>query len=134
MADVFSKDKRSKVMSRIHSENTKVEMLVFRELTKRKIYFYRHYKRVIGKPDIALPRKKIAIFIDGDFWHGHDLEKWQSKLPEKYWLQKISDNVARDRRNRAKLRRSGWKVLRIWEHQLCKEPDKYISKIVQFLG
>ena len=59
-------------MSKIRSKNTKLEVLVFRELRKRGVYFQKHYERVVGKPDIALPRKRKAVFLDGDFWHGYD--------------------------------------------------------------
>ncbi|RZD19594.1 MAG: hypothetical protein EVG15_00760 [Candidatus Acididesulfobacter diazotrophicus] len=75
MMDKFTKEKRSEIMSNIRSQNTKVEILVFRELRKRKIYFQKHYKKAIGNPDIALPRKKKAVFIDGDFWHGYQFSK-----------------------------------------------------------
>ena len=67
MPDKFLKEKRSLIMSKIRSKNTKIEVNVFRELRKRGIYFQKHYKGTIGNPDIALPRKKKAIFIDGDF-------------------------------------------------------------------
>ncbi|GAJ07086.1 unnamed protein product, partial [marine sediment metagenome] len=97
MADKFSKDVRSKIMSEIRSEGTKVENIVFKELKKRKIYFQKHYKRAVGNPDIALPRKKKAVFIDGDFWHGRDFHKLKKRLPKKYWLKKIERNVQRDK-------------------------------------
>lgn len=133
MADVFSREKRSEIMSKIRSKNTKAEVLVFKELKRRKIYFQLHYKKASGSPDIALPRKKIAVFIDGDFWHGYRFAERRSKLPEKYWVGKIEGNMKRDRRNRAKLRKSGWKVLRVWEHEVLKNFDKTIDKIVTFL-
>ena len=120
-------------MSRIRSENTKVERLVFRELRKRGIYFQRHYKKAKGKPDIALPKKKKAVFIDGDFWHGRNFLKQKKRLPKKYWLAKIERNVKRDKANRVKLKKEGWKVLRIWEHEVQKNFDKTINKIINFL-
>lgn len=121
-------------MSRIRSENTKVERLVFRELRKRGIYFQKHYKRVRGKPDIALPRKKKAIFIDGDFWHGRNFLKQRKRLPKKYWLAKIESNIKRDKVSKNKLRKDGWIVLRIWEQEVRKNPDEAIQKIVAFLN
>ena len=98
-------------MSRIRSKNTKIEKLVFRELRKRKIYFQRHYKKCAGNPDIALPGKKIAIFIDGDFWHGYNFKKTKSRLPKKYWQEKIQSNIQRDRKNVVELKKEGWQVL-----------------------
>jgi len=121
-------------MSRIRSQNTKAELLVFAYLRKRKIYFQKHYSKVPGKPDIALPRRKIAVFIDGDFWHGWKFKEKQSKLPALYWQEKIAGNIARDKRNRAKLKKQGWRVLRVWEHQLKKNPDVALQKIERFLN
>lgn len=120
-------------MSKIRSKNTTIERVVFSELRKRDIYFQRHYKKVAGNPDIALPRKKIAIFIDGDFWHGYGFGKSKKRLPKKYWIKKIEDNIKRDKRNRLKLKKEGWKVLRIWEHEIQKKKNEPIEKIINFL-
>jgi len=121
-------------MSKIRSKNTKSEVLVFRELRKRGIYFQKHYKRAAGNPDIALPRKKKAVFIDGDFWHGYQFSKLKKRLPKKYWLAKIERNIKRDRKNRAQLRKEGWEVLRVWEHEVQKDLDGVVIKIVKFLN
>ncbi len=131
--DVFSKKKRSEIMSKIRSKNTKAELVVFSELRKRKIYFQKHYKKIIGCPDIAFPRKKLAIFIDGDFWHGRGFEKIKSRLPKKYWREKIRSNILRDKRNRAKLKKQGWRVLRVWEYQIERDFDRIIRKIENYL-
>ncbi len=133
MADVFSKEKRSEIMSKIRSKNTKAEVLVFRELRKRGVYFQKHYKRAPGSPDIALPRKKIAIFIDGDFWHGYRFSRGKSRLPKKYWRAKIEGNIKRDRKNRLLLRKAGWKVLRVWEHEIAKNFQKTLEAIERLL-
>ncbi len=121
-------------MSKIRSQNTKTELLVFRELRRRGVYFQKHYKRAIGNPDIALPRKKKAVFIDGDFWHGYQFSKLRKRLPKKYWLAKIERNMRRDKTNRAKLRKDGWQVLKIWEHEIQKNFSKTISKIIEFFS
>ena len=118
-------------MSRIRSKNTQPELLVFRELRRRKIYFYKHYSKIPGKPDIALPRKKMAVFIDGDFWHGYRFAKQKKRLPKKYWLEKIKSNINRDRRIRNRLKKSGWKILKIWSHEL-KKPQG-VNKVFDFL-
>jgi len=131
--DKFSKETRSLIMSKIRSKNTKAEVKVFRELRKRGIYFQKHYKRAVGNPDIALPRKKKAVFIDGDFWHGHNFAELKKRLPKKYWLSKIESNVNRDDNINVQLRESGWKVLRIWEHDINENIDKAIGKIIDFL-
>lgn len=133
MADCFTKKKRSEIMSKIRSKNTKAEIIVFRELRRRGMYFQKHYNKALGKPDIALPRKKKAVFIDGDFWHGYNFKKQKNRLPKKYWLKKIEGNIKRDKKNRAKLKRAGWKVLQIWEHDVIKKFNKTIEEIIKFL-
>jgi DNA mismatch endonuclease (patch repair protein) len=120
-------------MQSIRSKNTKAEVLVFRELRRRGIYFQKHYKRVIGSPDIALPSKKKAIFIDGDFWHGYRFTELRKRLPRKYWLAKIENNIVRDKKYRAALRRAGWNVLRVWEHELSLRQKTVINQIDRFL-
>lgn len=121
-------------MSKIRSKNTKAELFVFGELRKKKINFQKHYRKAIGSPDIALPRKKIIVFIDGDFWHGRNFLKTKDRLPRKYWRQKIESNIVRDRKNRAKLKRQGWRILRIWESEIAKDPHLAIEKIVDFIN
>lgn len=133
MADVFSKEKRSEIMSRIKSKDTKAELKVFRELRKNRINFQKHYKKAFGCPDIALPRKKIAIFIDGDFWHGRHFKSWESRMPSKYWKEKIRNNIKRDRKNLLLLKKNGWRVKRVWETQIEKDVDKVASKIIEFI-
>lgn len=120
-------------MSSIRSKNTKAESIIFKELRRRRVYFRRHYKRVPGSPDIAIPRKKKAVFIDGDFWHGYQFSKLRKRLPKKYWLAKIEKNIKRDKKNRTKLRREGWEVLRVWEHEIIKTSAKAVNKIKEFL-
>lgn len=131
--DVFTKKKRSEIMSKIRSKNTKAEILVFRELRRHGIYFQKHYNKAPGKPDIALPRKKIAVFIDGDFWHGYRFSMTKIRLPKKYWQEKIEGNIKRDRTNRIKLRKHGWRVLRIWEHDVVKKQELTLNRIIDFM-
>ncbi len=120
-------------MSRIKGKNTGIERLVFSYLRSNEIYFQRHYDKIRGRPDVAIPSRKIAVFIDGDFWHGWRFNRNQSKLPE-FWVEKISNNIARDNRNRRNLKRKGWKVLRVWEHSLAKGTrEKSLEQIRTFL-
>ncbi len=128
MADVFSTDKRSEVMSRIRSKNTKAEMIAFSYLRKQKIYFQKHYSKALGKPDIALPRKKIAIFIDSDFWHGRTYNKvLKNRPPGDYWIMKIAKNMERDKLTRDLLRTKGWKILIVWEEDIKRKRTRYES-------
>ena len=120
-------------MSRIRSKDTDIELSVFRALKRSGVYFQKHYKRAPGKPDMALPRRKKAVFIHGDFWHGHQFKKWRSRLPKKYWVSKIQRNMERDEEHYRKLKKAKWTVLIIWQHQLKKDFDKYTEKIIVFL-
>jgi len=134
MADVFSTKKRSDVMTHIRSKNTVIERIVFKFLKRNNIYFVKHYNRVAGKPDVAKPRAKKAVFIDGDFWHGgRDYGNRKNKLPQ-YWKLKIQKNIARDKENLKKLKNQGWKVLRVWEYDLEHNQKSTLKKIGLFLN
>jgi DNA mismatch endonuclease, patch repair protein len=136
MVDVFDVSKRSEVMSLIRSKNTKAELLAFRYLRRNKIYFQKHYPRAPGKPDIALPRKKKAVFIDSDFWHGHTYDKiLRNRPPNDYWIQKIARNMERDTAQRNELRSKGWQILIVWEADLkrVRTRDATLIKIKSFL-
>jgi DNA mismatch endonuclease (patch repair protein) len=133
MADMFTRKKRSEIMSLIRAKNTGIEKKAFAYLRKNKVYFYRHYAKAPGKPDIALPKKKIAVFIDGDFWHGYQFKRWRNRIPKEYWRDKIAMNIARDAKNRRTLRRQGWRVMRIWGHEITSRPEQTFRKIAAFL-
>jgi DNA mismatch endonuclease (patch repair protein) len=119
-------------MSRVRGTNTSAERLVFSYLRKKRIYFQRHYRKAAGSPDIALPRKKYCVFVDGDFWHGRRIKATYHKLTP-FWKDKILTNIKRDKRNKRKLRRLGWKVMRIWESDLKENPSKTLGNIEAFL-
>src|SRR5947199_1851773 len=102
MTDVLTPEQRSFNMSRIRSKNTKPVLLVFAELEKLGYIFEKH-AMLPGKPDIAFPKKKVAVFIDGEFWHGRYFTKIKYRLTE-YWIKKITNNRKRDRKNRKLLR------------------------------
>jgi DNA mismatch endonuclease (patch repair protein) len=121
MADFLHKERRSEIMSRIRSKDTKAELVVFKYLRQQKIYFQKHYNKAPGNPDIALPRKKKAVFIDGDFWHGREYRKTINRLPEGYWKEKIKRNHKRDKENFKKLTAEGWTVLRVWESDINRK-------------
>lgn len=136
MADVFEPKKRSEVMSLIRSKNTKAELIAYRYLRKNKVYFQKHYKSVMGKPDIALPRKKKAVFIDSDFWHGRTFEKVKkSREPDDYWVIKIAGNIKRDAKQREQLIKDGWDILVVWEDDIRRIRTRGITleKIKGFL-
>jgi DNA mismatch endonuclease (patch repair protein) len=120
--DVFDSDKRHRVMASIKGKNSEAELLVFRYMAREKIYFQRHYMRVPGSPDLALPRKKRAVFIDGDFWHGHDYEsRVKPRLYTDWWRNKIKGNMERDARQNLELSSLGWTVFRVWESDILRK-------------
>jgi DNA mismatch endonuclease (patch repair protein) len=136
MIDVFDPEMRKKVMSSIRSKNSKAELMVFAYLRKNKIYFQKHYKNAPGKPDIALPRKKLAVFIDGDFWHGRNYKhRLKGRNTNDPWVQKIVRNIERDRSQYMELISQGWKVLRVWESDVNRKRtrEENLEKIKNFL-
>ena len=128
--DIMSRTTRSRVMSRIKGKDTTPERTICLELRKRGVYFAKHAKNLAGRPDVVFRRAKVAVFIDGDFWHGWRFPLWQHKLSEK-WQKKIAATRERDQRNFRKLRRLGWKVLRIWEHQIESSPEACVQRILE---
>lgn len=131
--DIFSKKKRSEIMSAIRSKNTRLETNVFSLLRARGLRFKTHHAGIVGKPDIAIPSKKRSVFIDSDFWHGWRYPSWSHKLTSDFWKKKIESNRHRDRFVTRKLRSLGWKVLRVWTHQLTGKRDDTLDKVVRFL-
>lgn len=115
-------------MSQIRSKNTSIDLKMKEILTSLNCN-YQMYPKIYGNPDFILNDQKIAIFCDGDFWHGY--KYFEKKKPaKKYWKNKIETNMLRDKKISRKLRREGWSVLRFWEHDLKKRNDKCINKIL----
>lgn len=130
MADIFSKEKRSWVMSRIRGRNTKIEHRMRGILSENRIKFEQH-PRMFGNPDF-LVRRRMVIFCDGDFWHGYNYEG-KKKPAKKFWRDKIENNMKRDIRITRRLRREGYSVLRFWEHDIEKRPLVCLNRIVRFM-
>lgn len=136
MPDMFSKDKRREIMQAVKSKNSKAELLAFKYLRQHKIYHQKHYKKAFGSPDIALPRKHKAVFIDGDFWHGRSLDELLKRYGVGgYWTKKIVANVERDKKRRAALREAGWQVLTVWESDINRKRTREatLASIKDFL-
>jgi DNA mismatch endonuclease (patch repair protein) len=129
--DNLTKEQRRKNMQHIRSTGTLPERLVMRELKRRKIYFASYVLGISGKPDIVFRRKRIAVFIDSDFWHGHPRRFIMPKTNRAYWEQKIRANKLRDKKVTAELRKSGWVVIRLWEYDIKHSFEKSFHKILQ---
>ncbi len=129
--DIWCKEKRSQVMSHIHSRNTKPELIIRRELHRMSFRFRIHRKDLPGCPDIVLPKYKVIIFVHGCFWHLHEGCR-DGTIPKTYhdkWKLKLEGNVNRDQYNYEKLKELGWKVLILWECEVEKDLGVCISKI-----
>ena len=127
MADIFTPQKRSWVMSRIRSKNTSIDLAMKQLLSDAGARFVM-YPKMDGNPDFAIPSRRVAIFCDGDFWHGYNYRN--GKKPTRgYWRNKIEGNMSRDRRVSQRLRYHGWSVLRFWEHDLKKRPEICARKV-----
>lgn len=134
MADIFSKAKRSEIMSKISGKETKPEILVRKFLFANGFRYRKNDKKLAGKSDIVLPKYKTAIFVHGCFWHGHQGCK-KSALPQtnyEFWEKKIGGNVERDKINQKKLKKDGWKVIVIWQCEIKNRElfEKAMKRIV----
>ena len=128
MPDHMTPEQRSRAMKRVKLRNGSLERIVQQELKARRLKFRRHVRSLPGNPDIVFYGSKVALFIDGDFWHGWRLPAWEHKLSP-FWRDKLRTNRERDRRNFNKLRSSGWKVIRLWQHQIASNLEGSIAKV-----
>lgn len=132
----MTREQRHKNMSHIRSKDTKPEVLLRKALWKRGIRYRKNYAALPGKTDIALTRYKIAIFVDGDFWHarGHqDFPGEQVASNKEYWQKKLRNNVERDKAVNDILTEDGWLVLRFWSSDVMKHLDECINQILQYI-
>ncbi|MDP8235146.1 MAG: very short patch repair endonuclease [Candidatus Erginobacter occultus] len=122
MANRISPEKRSRIISSIRSKDTRIELKLRRALWKEGLRYRLHY-HIAGKPDVAFPSARVAVLVDGDFWHGYDWPQLREKLNSDFWYGKILNNRKRDRKVNRALKAEGWTVLRFWEHQINNDPE-----------
>ncbi|MFZ3059686.1 MAG: very short patch repair endonuclease [Candidatus Methanoperedens sp.] len=132
MVDIFTPEKRSKIMSSIHGKDTSIELLLRKALWREGIRGYRVAMKLPGRPDIVFPKYKIAVFCDGDFWHGYKFEEWKGRLSLK-WFNKIQGNMERDKKNDLNLMREGWIVIHLWESDILKNVETCKRKVISTL-
>jgi DNA mismatch endonuclease (patch repair protein) len=136
MTDVFTKRKRSEIMSSVRSKgNQTTEWRVRSRLVSAGVSGWKHNAtEIFGKPDFAFEEERVAVFIDGCFWHGCELCRTIPAARHDFWLEKILRNKRRDRLVNRRLKKLGWHVIRFWEHEVRKEPEKCIARIKQAIG
>ena len=135
MPDIWTKEKRSEVMSRIRSVDTTPERAVRSMLHKSGYRFRLHRRDLPGKPDVVLPKFRAVVFIHGCFWHQH-ADCNEGRIPNtrpEYWVEKLQRTVQRDQEHQKKLQEAGWGVLVLWECEIEKRPDEVRVKIERFL-
>jgi DNA mismatch endonuclease (patch repair protein) len=128
VTDFLSPEQRSRVMSRIRGRDTTPERYICELLRASGLVFSQHDRSLPGCPDFVFPKAGIAVFINGDFFHGWRFPIWKHRVPA-FWQEKIAGNRSRDERNLRKLRRAGWRVVRIWEHQVEEDAEACLAKI-----
>ena len=134
MTDTVSKKKRSEIMSKIKSKDTKIEIEFRKAIWKAGFRYRKNSKGYFGKPDLVLKKYKTVIFIDSCFWHGC---KKHCRLPstrKNYWIPKIERNKQRDKEVNQHYKKMGWKIIRVWEHNINKNLDKIIAKVNKVLN
>lgn len=134
--DNLSKECRHKNMSHIRSTNTKPERTLRHELWTLGIFYLKNVKSIAGKPDIYIPRYKICIFIDGEFWHGkqyNELQKNTTMNNHSYWVNKIKANMARDQYINEKLTADGYLVLRFWANDITHSLPSCLKKLFNYI-
>lgn len=119
MSDIYSKSKRSEIMSHISSKETRPEIIVRKFLFANGFRFRKNVNKLPGKPDIVLPKYKTIIFIHGCFWHGHTCKR--GLLPTtnvEFWKYKIDGNIERDKQNVVELEKRGWLIIIVWQCEI----------------
>lgn len=126
MADKHTPEQRRNNMRAIRSKDTKIELILRKELWKRGLRYRKNYNQLIGKPDIVFLNKRLVIFCDSEFWHGYNWLEAKNKIDsnQKYWFLKIEKNIERDKKVNSKLEELGFTVLRFWAKDIMKDVKK----------
>ena len=135
--DVLTKEQRRKNMQRIKGKNTSIEVRLCKALWQKGYHYRKNYKELPGSPDIVLTKYKIAIFCDGEFFHGKDWDKLKARLEKgekgEYWIKKMTRNMERDEEINKQLMFKGWTVLRFWGDEIKKNTDECVKAIEEVI-
>jgi DNA mismatch endonuclease, patch repair protein len=129
MADIFTKKKRSEVMSKVKHKDSKIEIAFRKKLWAKGFRYSKNSAKYFGKPDISLPKYKTVIFIDSCFWHGCKKHGSIPATRRRFWTEKIDRNIERDREVSRYYKKQSWKIFRIWEHDLPKRTPEIIANL-----
>jgi len=130
MTDTLTPKKRSEIMSKVRSRNNKgTELALLHILRSNKISGWRRHQSLHGKPDFIFQEHRLAIFVDGCFWHGCPRCYRRPASHQKYWDNKVKTNILRDIKNTKELKKAGWRVLRFWEHEIQHNLKACLRKI-----
>jgi len=119
-------------MSKVKLKRGVAETILAKTLWHRGVRYRLNFRALSGSPDIAITKHKVAVFIDGEFWHGQDWESRKLRLNRnrEYWIEKIEENMARDKRNDATLMDAGWYVIRFWEKEILRDVDACADAVI----
>lgn len=120
---------RSEQMSRIRGRHTTPERILRSALWADGLRYRLHVRTPVGRPDIVFPRQRLAVFVDGCFWHGCPTHYVRPRTREEFWSAKLRANVGRDRQQTAALEADGWRVLRFWEHEVADDVDALVERV-----
>lgn len=129
--DILTPEQRHKAMKANRGKDTKIEVLLRKALWHKGIRYRKNYRIFNCSPDIVVTKHKIAIFCDGDFWHGKDYDEHRIDTNAKYWNEKIKRNIERDLENTLMLRDNGWTVLRFWEKDIRNKLDECVAEVLK---
>jgi len=129
LTDNLTRQQRSYCMSQVRNKGTGLEQIVAKALRREGLKFERNHRDLPGSPDFVIASLRTAVFVDGDFWHGYRFPRWADSL-KPFWKEKIQRNRTRDRRAHAALRRRGWRVVRLWQHELKGSVEGCLNRIL----
>ena len=132
-AGFYTTEKRSKIMAKIKGSNSKPELLLRKALWKANIRFRVHRNDLPGKPDVVIEKYQLAIFIDGDFWHGYQWDKRKPNTNKAFWIPKIERNMQRDQFVNVALKALGYVVMRFWEHEIKQNLAACVNQVKLYL-